>query len=291
MIDSVSDTARWVAVYRAMESARPDALFRDPYAGRLAGERGVQMANLLDRGRRAAWAMIVRTFVLDQIILEGVRAGVDLVLNLAAGLDARAWRLDLPETLRWVDVDLPGILDYKTDALRGERTRCRYEAVRLDLRAREERQRLFARLSAEAGRVLIVSEGLLVYLEPVEVAALARDLHAPENFHSWLFDLASPHLLSFMKGSWGRTLRRGKASFQFAPEEGTAFFAPFGWREAQFRSQLEEAGKLHRTMRGMGLLKALLRLFGPGEIRRFAAFVLLERQIAQAGGACYPSPR
>ncbi len=35
MIESVSDTARWVAVYRAMESARPDALFRDRYAGLL----------------------------------------------------------------------------------------------------------------------------------------------------------------------------------------------------------------------------------------------------------------
>jgi len=39
-ISSVSDTARWVALYRAMESDRPDALFRDPYARRLAGAAG-----------------------------------------------------------------------------------------------------------------------------------------------------------------------------------------------------------------------------------------------------------
>ncbi len=277
MIESVSDTARWVAVYRAMESARPDALFRDPYAARLAGERGVQVANQLDRGRRAAWAMIVRTFVLDEIILAAVRSGVDLVLNLAAGLDARAWRLDLPAALRWVDVDLPGILDHKTDTLRGERARCRYETVRLDLRSRDQRQALFARLSAEAKRVLIVSEGLLIYLEPAEVAALAHDLHAPTSFHSWLFDLASPCMLTLMKLPWGRALSRGNASFQFAPEEGTAFFAPFGWREVQFRSQLEEADKLQRSVRGVGLLKLALRLFGPGEIRRLVAFVLLER--------------
>ncbi|MGD0484992.1 MAG: hypothetical protein ABSB58_10150, partial [Gemmatimonadales bacterium] len=36
-IEHVSDTARWVAVHRAMESERPDALFRDPFARRLAG--------------------------------------------------------------------------------------------------------------------------------------------------------------------------------------------------------------------------------------------------------------
>ena len=39
-IDNISDTARWVAVYRAQETARPDAIFRDPFAERLAGERG-----------------------------------------------------------------------------------------------------------------------------------------------------------------------------------------------------------------------------------------------------------
>jgi O-methyltransferase involved in polyketide biosynthesis len=42
-IGNVSDTARWVAVYRAMETARPDAIFRDPFAERLAGERGLEI--------------------------------------------------------------------------------------------------------------------------------------------------------------------------------------------------------------------------------------------------------
>jgi O-methyltransferase involved in polyketide biosynthesis len=36
-IRNISDTARWVAVYRARENERPDAVFRDPFARRLAG--------------------------------------------------------------------------------------------------------------------------------------------------------------------------------------------------------------------------------------------------------------
>ena len=39
-IENISDTARWVALYRAIESERPDAHFRDPYARRLLGEGG-----------------------------------------------------------------------------------------------------------------------------------------------------------------------------------------------------------------------------------------------------------
>ena len=66
-IQNVSDTARWVAVYRAMETARPDAIFRDPYAERLAGAEGVTIVNEMKQGRGMAWAMIVRTAVLDEM--------------------------------------------------------------------------------------------------------------------------------------------------------------------------------------------------------------------------------
>ena len=48
-IEHISDTARWVAVYRAMETARSDALFRDPFAERLAGERGQQIVREMTR--------------------------------------------------------------------------------------------------------------------------------------------------------------------------------------------------------------------------------------------------
>jgi O-methyltransferase involved in polyketide biosynthesis len=44
LIRNVSDTARLVALDRAVESERPDALFRDPFARRLAGERSARIA-------------------------------------------------------------------------------------------------------------------------------------------------------------------------------------------------------------------------------------------------------
>src|SRR5487761_2097855 len=92
-IEHISDTARWVAVYRAMETARPDAIFRDPYARRLAGDRGDDIVDTMKQGRAMAWAMIVRTAVFDEIILDTIaRHGVDTIVNLAAGLDARPWR-------------------------------------------------------------------------------------------------------------------------------------------------------------------------------------------------------
>jgi methyltransferase (TIGR00027 family) len=280
-IENVSDTARWVAVYRAMESARPDALFHDPYAERLAGERGHQILDSLKHGRTYAWPMIVRTAIFDEIILEAVqKRGADLVVNLAAGLDARPWRLPLPPELHWVDVDLPGILNYKTEMLRDERPRCRYEAVTVDLTDAATRRELFARLGAGAKRAIVVTEGLLIYLAPEQVAALATDLHAQASFQEWLIDLASPQLIKRMSRTWGKNLAEAGAPFKFAPAESTDFFRPYGWREAQYRAVWEEAQRLNRTMKGAWIWSLIGKLM-PKEkrekMRRFSGYVLLER--------------
>jgi methyltransferase (TIGR00027 family) len=280
-IENVSDTARWVAVYRAMESARPDALFHDPYAERLAGERGHQILDSMKHGRTYAWPMIVRTAVFDEMILDAVRKrGTDLVVNLAAGLDARPWRLPLPPELHWVDVDLPGILNYKTGMLRDEKPVCRYEAVTLDLTNAEARRVLFARLGAGAKRALVIAEGLLIYLDPVQVGALATDLHAQASFQEWLIDLASPQLLKRMSRTWGQSVAAGGAPFRFAPAESTDFFRPYGWREVQYRAVWEEAQRLNRTMKGAWIWNLIGRLMPKRkreEFRRFSGYVLLER--------------
>ncbi len=280
-IENVSDTARWVAVYRAMETERRDAIFRDPFARRLAGDKGQEIVDAMPRGRQTAWAMIVRTAVFDEIIIDRVAAGVDCVLNLAAGLDARAWRMSsLPRTLRWIDVDLPGILDYKTDMLRDEKPVVRYEAIRLDLTDAARRRALFAQVGAESKRVLVLSEGLLIYLTPDDVAGLASDLHDPSSFRWWTIDLASPTLLKWMSRSWGKNVSAGNAPFRFAPEESTKFFEPYGWREEQFRSSWLEAKRLNRQMK-MAWLWALLGLLRSREkqegIKRFSGIVLLQR--------------
>jgi methyltransferase (TIGR00027 family) len=280
-IENISDTARWVAVYRAMETERPDAIFRDPFAARLAGEKGHAIVDSMKRGRAMAWAMIVRTAMFDQIILDRVRNGrVDTVLNLAAGLDARAWRLAVPPSLRWIDVDLPEILDYKTETLKDEKPVCQYEAVRLDLTDVLKREALFSQIGAGSSRVLVVTEGLLIYLTSDQVAALARDLHAPTSFQWWLIDLAHPRLLAMMQKMWGRNMKESNAPFQFAPAENSKFFEPFGWKEAEYHSAMDSAQRLNREMKLMWLWRLLGRMRSKKvqeEFRRFNGFVLLER--------------
>ena len=81
--------------------------FRDPFAWRLAGERGGQIAKSMPFSERATWAWITRTYAYDEFIKQRVREGVDMVVNLAAGLDARPYRMNLPASLPPVVRHLP----------------------------------------------------------------------------------------------------------------------------------------------------------------------------------------
>ena len=280
-IENVSDTARWVAYYRAMETDRRDARFRDPYARRLAGPEGQRIVEEMPRGKATAWAMITRTVVFDEVILDVVRSRkIDCVVNLAAGLDARPWRLSLPPSLRWIDVDLPVMLDYKTSMMRDVEPVCAYEAIPTDLANADERAALFSRLGATTSAALVITEGLLIYLTDDQVTGLTRDLHREPSFRWWLFDLASPRLLQIIRKSWGRTLERGNAPFRFAPPNGTDFFRSLGWREIMYRSSLEEAHRIRREMPMMWLWRFMSRFSPPEkreEARRISGYVLLER--------------
>lgn len=280
-ITHVSDTARWVAVYRAMESDRPDALFRDVWARRLAGERGAEIVRRMRGGVAYAWPMIVRTAVMDEIILQLVaQEDVDAVLNLAAGLDTRPFRLALPRDLRWTDVDFADVLDYKRSVLGDAKPACDYQARAADLADATQRRAVLDGAAAGARCVLVVTEGLLVYLEPSQVADLGRDLAARAENRWWLTDLGSPRLLRMLARTWGDQLARGNAPFRFAPAEGSAFFAPLGWREHEFRSMWDESLRLRRTMRFAWLWRLLGRL-APArsreEVRRMSGMLLLAR--------------
>ena len=255
LIRNISDTARWAAVFRAQETERPDALFRDPLARRLAGERGQQIATAMTMHTKNAWSWVMRTHVVDQYIERQLAGGVDTILNLAAGLDTRPYRMAVPSTLRWIEVDLPELLAYKEQMLKGEKPRCKVERIALDLADVARRRALFAQIGTSSKRVMIVSEGLLIYLSPDDVGVLATDLAKQPTFRYWVLDVVSPGLMEMLRKEGGAELERAGAPFKFAPPEGPDIFRRYGWRPLEVQSTLKAA---HRA----GRLPWPLKLFG-----------------------------
>lgn len=246
-VRGIADTARWVAYFRAQESKRPDAVFRDPYAELLAGDLGFEIAGQLEQGTRHDWAWVARTYLFDQFISNEIERGADLVLNLAAGLDARPYRLAIPSGVHWIEVDLPEIVSYKEKILSGKKPVCTVERVALDLLDEQSRKALFEKLDNQFKRIVAVSEGLLVYFSPEQVVSLSSDLAGRKNFQSWIIDLASPGQLKLMQRTVGKQLSGAGAPFRFGPAEGAKFFAPQGWTPVEIRGLLQTAADLKRA--------------------------------------------
>jgi methyltransferase (TIGR00027 family) len=284
-IENISDTARWMAYVRAIESERPDALFRDPYARRLAGAFGEAIAKEIGDIDMIANGIAVRTAVLDQLILQMVhRDEVDLVLNIGSGLDTRPWRLELPARLRWLDVDLPPILDHKAGIVRPERASCQYDVLPANILDGSHRAAVAAHCAASR-RALVVTEGLLVYLKPAQVEALARELRDNSSCMWWLTDLTGPRALEMLRRVWEPKMRG--AQFRFAPADSIAFFGRLGWREHSFHSSNEEARRLNRATRTPWLSRLALMLASKSfreEFRRLSGVALLARDTTLPSG-------
>ena len=154
-----------------------------------------------------------------------------MVVNLAAGLDARPYRLTLPSHLQWIEVDLPDLLAYKTEQLARETPRCILERVALDLSNAAARRELFEQLSARAKAVIVVSEGLVVYLAPEQVLALAADFG-----HAYVQPVGARHGVAgaHADDAEDQDLRHAGALFKFAPDEDPAFFERAAWKTVQF---------------------------------------------------------
>ena len=245
-VRNISDTALWAAYFRAQESRRPDALFRDPYAEKLGGQRGAEIARTLPEGEKHAWAWATRTYLFDQMVRKEIAEGADLIVNCAAGLDARPYRMQLPATLQWIEADLADILAYKTEQLAADKPACQLERVAVNLADLEARGRFLAAVATRGKRGVVLTEGLIIYLATEEVAAFARDLSGVACFERWILDLHSPRLLKMMQRRTGKALEKVGASFRFGPAEGPGFFAPFGWKLIQIEGLLDTAARFGR---------------------------------------------
>jgi methyltransferase (TIGR00027 family) len=254
LITHVSDTARWTALHRATESARRDALFNDPFAERLAGEHGRVIVAGSPRTTRNGWWLVARTKIIDDTILEAIADGCDRVLNLAAGLDTRPYRLDLPADFDWVEADLPGLLSEKARLLADHAPRCRLTRTAVDLADPDAREGFFNDALNGVSRALVLTEGLLYYLDYHDVDALSQAIKRPEVAW-WMLDFGGPGLKRLMNKKMGGILQN--APFKFAPENGLAYFEELGWRTVEVESSLTAAQRFRRLPLSMRLVALL----------------------------------
>jgi methyltransferase (TIGR00027 family) len=280
-IQHVSDTAHWIAHYRALESARPDALFKDPLAQVLARARGQSISGSLGMSKVMGWSIALRTHIIDQYILDAIQDGVDTVVNLGAGLDTRPYRLKVPGELHWIEADFPQVIDFKEEHLKNETPLCNLRRVRLDLSNESERARFLSEINASARKVLVLTEGVIIYLTNQDVTSLGQALSAQNNFRFWITDYFSPHFMQLYKqGRIGRLLT-DNVPFHFFPENWEGFFKQCGWSVKEMRYLSIEGQKLGRPAPTPKFYRFFLQFILPSSkremVKKMTGYALLSR--------------
>jgi methyltransferase (TIGR00027 family) len=139
--ESVGATALGIAWARSQESKSQCPLYTDPYAEVFIDEaiaRGWELPqrHLAERIRSISGYAASRTKWFDEFFIAAGAGGIEQAVILAAGLDARAWRLPWNDGSVVYEIDQPKVLAFKTDTLRahGAQPAARYVPVPVDLR-------------------------------------------------------------------------------------------------------------------------------------------------------------
>lgn len=273
-ITHVSDTALMVAACRAHETELEDAFVRDPFAARLAGERGVAILQALPHADVARFGLAVRTRFVDELLLEALGAyRIMTVLNAGCGLDTRPWRLGLSPELRWIEIDFADMLDYKDRMMAGETPRCRRERLTLDVNDPAQRRAMYEAVGTAPA--LMITEGLLMYLPGATVNALAAESGTQSGIAHWISDLTTTAFAEALGGKDAmQSLRHVQAPDAMKGEGILEVLHRHGWMSAAQRSYIRDIGfTRERIRRAMGDATPPTPAFPPGEpsgVHRFA---------------------
>jgi methyltransferase (TIGR00027 family) len=251
-ITQVSDTALMVAACRAHETALEDAFLCDPFAARLAGERGLAILRALPHSDVAQIGLAIRARFVDEVLLEALRDNaITTVLSVGCGLDTRPWRLDLQRSLRWIEIDFADVLDYKDRLMSGEMPRCRRERLTIDLNDPVQRRAMYeANGSAPA---LMITEGLLLYLPATTVEALAAESFNMGSIRHWISDVTTSAFSRVLGGGTDtmKPIRHVQASDALNGEGILDVLRRHGWTTSSQRSYITDVGFVDERLRRM----------------------------------------
>lgn len=215
-LGSVQETLLIPLGARAAESRTPWGLFKDSLAISLT-ERVDYDFSKLPLGVPTRVAVAARTMILDKVTRAFVAEHPDaLILNLAAGLDTRYWRLG-GEFAQWVDVDLPDAMALRRDLLPDEPNRKTIAASVKD-------EDWLAEVPRAPGQpMLILIEGLFMYLDREETRAVLERLARRFPGAEVVFEMVST----------------------LAAAQGSAYLAAGGF-SARFRGGLDDGREVER---------------------------------------------
>jgi methyltransferase (TIGR00027 family) len=280
MIKHVSDTSAWVAYYRALETERSDSIFKDNFARLLLGYRSTEFARVQSNVNKwTNWTVVMRTFIIDNMIRDLISQGHTTFVNLGAGLDSRPYRMQLDSKIKWIEVDFPHLIEEKNKVLSIFNPSCDLERVALDLSKRDERITLFESFNNRFETIVVLTEGVLPYLSEEQVSELSNDMMRFPSFKFWICEYFSPKSYHVLKNP--KQMKALKHTpFRFFPEVWMDFFKSRGWKLVEIKYYVDTSEQLGRATPFPAIFKLISFFMGKKwalPFRRMSGYIMWKK--------------
>jgi methyltransferase (TIGR00027 family) len=240
MNNPVSLTAFYTCGIRMLDAAAGTPIVGDRYARHFMCDEGMKV---LDRFRGLHYpntGNLTRHRIIDEYLQHALRGDPAAnVLLIGSGFDTRAFRL---RGGCWTEIDEPEIIARKEARLPS--LKCTNPLRRVPIRFGVDSlaDKLLPRRNDR--RVIVVLEGVLLYLDAGQIRELTATLRQTFPRHRLVCDLVSARFLRLYSQRLQRVIRSLGASFKNFAEDPEAFVAHSGYKLVQKVSVIERATDL-----------------------------------------------
>lgn len=242
-IQGVPETMLQTLYARAAYSGQPNAKFQDDQAEKIVSRMDYDFSSA-KKDAAMSKGVIARTILLDRMVGDFIRKNPECtVVNIACGMDTRAYRLNISESVHWYNLDLPETIEVRRLFLQ--------EEGHISMIAKPAMDESWAEgIEEPKGRVLVVIEGLAMYLSEQDVKKMLSIISRRFASAEVIMEVMSPWIVKHVKE---KSIEKTKAKFTWGIKSGKELqrIAPeYAWvRDVSLAE-------------GMKILMPVYRLFG-----------------------------
>lgn len=256
----ISQTAFYCCGVRMRDAEREKPVCGDKYAKVFMSEDGMKILDKFKDEVGPNTSNVARHRIIDDLLREQLAANPNLtVVIIGAGFDSRAFRL---KGGRWVELDEPQVIAYKNERLPASQSPNELERIPIDFSTDSLEEKLWSFVGRNP--VVVVIEGVFMYLEEDTIKQLLQTLHRVFPHHKLICDLMTR--VFFEK--YGRTIREKitgmGAHFKLTTDDPEALFLQNGYRRTGWFSMIEKAFEFDSKKIPKIVLRTFLRTLTKG---------------------------
>ena len=240
MDNPISITAFYTCGIRMLDAERQEPVVGDAYAQCFMSDEAMGVLERFRKLDRANAGNLTRHRIIDDYLRGALQSDPNsCVVLLGAGFDTRAYRL---QGGVWFEFDEPAIIAHKDARLPSRE--CANSLTRIPVRFGVDSLQDKLRAVPAGRRVIVVMEGVLLYLQPGQIDDAMRALRQVFPAHLLVCDLVTPLFIKRYSRRLHRVIRSLGTAFYYFAEEPEGFITRTGYRLALKFSVIEQAVQL-----------------------------------------------